>query len=1073
MTTDRRLGTKLPEWADQSRHGGMKFNVGTYAGIVKNNVDPMRLGRLHVWLPDGGGEEDDSNNWRWVTYASPFYGSTMQPNRTLENSYAQSENTYGMWLVPPDVGNEVLCTFINGDPGRGYWFACTTTTNLSHNMVPGASARFSDTVDKTTVASELVKASLARTDARSYLPMAEFNESKETNMTGGFLTNSIPVHEVQAETIINQGLDTDPVRGAISSSSMREAPSAVFGISTPGRASAEGDVLPRTRKGGHSFVMDDGSIDGKDQLLRLRTAGGHQILMNDTEQILYIANAAGTAWMEFGNNGSINMYGLGGFAVRTQGSLNLHSDKSVNIQGASVNIKATSSLALNASTLVAKSTSGMTLHSSQVGIGSTGAITISGSGTVGVGGGSQLVLQGAAIKINDGAVDLVSDPGEIQNNSLPDANRDPVTNLWNAAGGTLSTIATVAPTHEPYMRGTVAIPSRSVSLTAVKPVCADTPTAAGSRNIATTGGAGPFGDYIANNESGAASYNAFNRGSSPPRGTGSPRETIDLENMTIDEILAQRASMQPDPTKRLFAVGRYQLIPDTLVAAARRLNIPGTTKFSKTVQDNMFLNYLCQNKQPKIAAYLNGASVDDEAALLNACSATAGEWASIEDPLLTPPRGRYDGVGSNQAHGKTPATKEALKGQWAFIRQQGGNNVTTGSGGTLTDGSGNAVKTAGTDAGLTAAIGQTVTKQAPVEYMKRSDAPAPDIIINSSGTYGSANFVPGLSTAQIKALMIQIAFTNSDFSTDFRSSTRIGRYGVNSVILAEYEFIKPDYLRRNKLDAINVKMAWTGKNDIYSAEDFLASPAVQDIVMMKFIEDVYDRLTKSSPKGIDLGDSICVAAGMINVAYFFKDAKSIFGSDLSEMVRLAALWRKENVGTDSEDATPIQSYNQGRYAIDILSVGPATAPSAASAPAGDSLSGVEANSVLNFGTGSGDAAHYQDLGSEVKTAMELMAKDYLTKTGKKLTINSSYRSIEEQTSIYSAWQAAGGSPSNPKAGGYYMPSKPSTNSPHNRKVAFDLNPTDIAALRDLGLLTKYNFSYPFPANDPVHIQYNG
>lgn len=1073
MATDRRLGLKLPDWADQTKATGMKFNIGTYAGIVKNNVDPMRLGRLHVWFPDGGGEEDDPKNWRWVTYASPFYGSTLQPNRTLENSFAQGEHTYGMWMVPPDVGNEVLCTFINGDPSRGYWFACTTTTNLSHNMIPGVSARFSDSVDKNTVNSELVKASLARTDAKSYLPMAEFNESKETNMTGAFLTNSLPVHEVQAEVIINQGLDTDPVRGAISSSSMREAPSAVFGISTPGRASAEGDVVPRTRRGGHSFVMDDGSIDGKDQLIRLRTAGGHQILMNDTEQVLYIANSAGTAWMEFGNNGAINMYGLGGFAVRTQGSLNLHSDKSVNIQGATVNIKATSSLALNASTLVARSTSGMTLHSSQIGIGSSGAITVSGGGTVGVGSGSSLVFQGAAIKLNDGAVDLVADPGEIQTNSLPDANRDPVTNLWNAAGGTLSTIATVAPTHEPYARGTVAIPARSVSLQAVKPVCEDTPAAPGARNIATTGGAGPFGDYIATNESGAAGYNAFNRGSSPPRGTGSPRESIDLESMTIDEILAQRASMQPDPTKRLFAVGRYQLIPDTLVAAARRLNIPGTTKFSKSVQDNMFLNYLCQNKQPKIAAYLNGNNQDDEAALLNACSATAGEWASVEDPLLSPPRGRYDGVGSNQAHGKTPDTKKALRGQWEFIRRASGNNVTTGNGGTLTDGSGNAVKTSSSEAGLAAAIGQTVTKQAPAEYMKRADAPSPDIVINSSGTYGRANFIPGLSTAQIKALMVQIAFANSDFSSSFRSSTRLGRYGVNAVILAEYEFIKPDYLRRHKLDAINVKMAWTGKNDIYSAEEFLASSSVQDIVMMRFISDIYERLTKSSPSGIGMGDSICVAAGMINVAYFFKDAKSTFGSDLSEMVRLAALWRKDNVGTDSEDATPIQSYNQGRYAIDILSVAQGTSAGAAAAPAGDSLSGIEPMSVLNFSSGSGDFAHYQGLGSEVKTAIEMMAKDYLSQTGKKLTINSSYRSIEEQTAIYAAWQAAGGSASNPRAGGYYMPSKPSTNSPHNRKVAFDMNPTDISALISLGLLSKYNFSYPFPANDPVHIQYNG
>lgn len=134
---DKIAGLRLPDWADQNRAVGMKFNPGTYAGIVKENVDPLRLGRLRVWLPDGGGDEDNDKNWKWVTYASPFYGSTHNPNRNTDNSDQQSEHTYGMWFVPPDIGNTVLCTFINGDPGRGFWFAVATTTNLSHNMVPG------------------------------------------------------------------------------------------------------------------------------------------------------------------------------------------------------------------------------------------------------------------------------------------------------------------------------------------------------------------------------------------------------------------------------------------------------------------------------------------------------------------------------------------------------------------------------------------------------------------------------------------------------------------------------------------------------------------------------------------------------------------------------------------------------------------------------------------------------------------------------------------------------------------------------------------------------------------------
>jgi hypothetical protein len=165
---DPRLGTKLPDFANQDKVGGMKFDKYIYSGIVKLNVDPLRMGRLRVWIADMGGNEDDSNNWRWVAYASPFYGHTTQNQNIKTNSYKATESTYGMWMVPPDVGNTVLCCFINGDPGRGYWFACATTPKISHGMVPGM-GQFTDNKEKSTVESPLVRAAIDRAEP-TFLP---------------------------------------------------------------------------------------------------------------------------------------------------------------------------------------------------------------------------------------------------------------------------------------------------------------------------------------------------------------------------------------------------------------------------------------------------------------------------------------------------------------------------------------------------------------------------------------------------------------------------------------------------------------------------------------------------------------------------------------------------------------------------------------------------------------------------------------------------------------------------------------------------------------------------------------
>jgi hypothetical protein len=1037
------------------------------------------MGRLRVWIPDYGGDEDDDNNWKWVNYASPFFGSTNNPKRSTENTDQNSEHTYGMWMVPPDIGNKVLCTFVNGDPGKGYWFAVAADTHLSHNMLPGVSSRFADQVDRAS-AGGLVEASLSRVDAKPYLPLGEFNESRESNINGTFLLNKVPVHQHQAEILINQGLDTDPVRGATTSSSLREAPSSVFGISTPGRANTVGDVTPSIRQGGHSFVMDDGVVDavdsernGVDQGIRLRSAGGHQILMNDKEQVLYIANAAGTSWLEFDSGGGIQAYSANGLSIRTQGTLNLHSDKTVNIQGSTVNIKSLGGMKVSTQTLDVRSSGITTMFGSKVHIGSGGGTMLTSGGTVGVGANGTLLLKGESIKLNDGDVTQVADPGDIPENLHHDANKAG-NGLWESKAGTLSSIVTKAPSHEPYDRGAPVVPASGFSLTSHPNVCVDTPSSTTPAGQVSPGGAGPFGDFVAGLESGNAGYNAFNRGSSPPPGTGSPRETLDLENMTIDSILTAMGSS--DPRQKLFAVGRYQCIPATLRAACSKLNIPTSSKFTRNIQDNIFVNYLCKSKQPKINTYLSGSDPNNEAALLNACSASAGEWASIEDPLLNPVRGRYDGVGTNHAHGKVATTKDALKAQWKFLHKDGGGVLTSGSGTVVTDGSGNPIKAgdspAEPDLGIDAAKGQSVAKQAPAEMMKRPNTPNTGATIEESGRYGSDAYIPGLTAPQFTALLTQIAYSESDFSLEYNGGERIGRYGATSVLLAEYGYIKPDYLDKYKELALVDKNAWTGKDDINSKSDFLKSVAAQDDVMVSFVKDAHKGLMKYSPAGIKGGDSVCTVAGMIYVAYLFRGAQSLkTGSNIDAMVGGAVRWRKNNTGVTVAGKTPIAAYNEGRYAIDVLSV-----TGLGRSETSPSTTGVVPEDVLAFGTGNASKDSFDLLATNFKDALLLAGKAYKDATGNKIKVASLYRPDSEQERLYKEWQAAGGKvPGNPTAGGITTPALPVSMggklNAHGSGVAIDCGQqaAEIAKTIDL---SKFGLRWggSFITPDPVHLQ---
>jgi hypothetical protein len=161
-----------------------------------------------------------------------------------------------------------------------------------------------------------------------------------------------------------QGILRDKYRGPISTSATREASSRVgWGVSTPGRPVYQGgltdediasklDLEPEnyrvvTRRGGHSLIMDDGDIIGRDQLIRLRTALGHQILMSDDGQMLSILHSNGQTYIELGKEGTVDIFATNSVNVRTQGDLNLHADNDLNLDAKNININARENMTLN------------------------------------------------------------------------------------------------------------------------------------------------------------------------------------------------------------------------------------------------------------------------------------------------------------------------------------------------------------------------------------------------------------------------------------------------------------------------------------------------------------------------------------------------------------------------------------------------------------------------------------------------------------------------------------------------------------------------------------------------------
>jgi len=125
-------------------------------------------------------------------------------------------------------------------------------------------------------------------------------------------------------------------------------------------------------------------------------------------------------------------------------------------------------------------------------------------------------------------------------------------------------------------------------------------------------------------------YNAYNRGTAGGTAGGKilgAKFKRSLVTSRISAILADMA-LPAENINRLFAVGRYQLIPTTFKEAVTDLKIEKTAVFDVELQDRIFTEYLLTRKRPHIFDYITGLSNDIKAAALDASK----EWASIADP---------------------------------------------------------------------------------------------------------------------------------------------------------------------------------------------------------------------------------------------------------------------------------------------------------------------------------------------------------------------------------------------------------------------------------------------------------
>tara|TARA_X000001036_G_scaffold29401_1_gene24270 strand:+ start:5317 stop:6726 length:1410 start_codon:yes stop_codon:yes gene_type:complete len=302
---------------------GLQKYTGLFIAKVIDTVDDRYEGFMYVELVGENyagnvDSKDERQQYHRIRRATPYGGSYQ---------YANATNSYGMSSHPPAPGSQILVAFPNNsDVGIMVGVLPDVTRNAS---VPSNAAAFVDS-EADTIGPTL-DPSVKKVQDKNKRPRASGMTVKNSE------ENSDKTKD--GEALTGQGVGIDSLRGLSSSSQRRESPTQVFGFNTPG---------------GHSFVMDDGTLPNSDtcltpdknrkaglsNLVRLASQGGAQILMHDGTGMIYIINQSGSSWIQMSNDGKIDIYSEEAVSMHTKTDFNLYCEGDFNLDADKITMKA-------------------------------------------------------------------------------------------------------------------------------------------------------------------------------------------------------------------------------------------------------------------------------------------------------------------------------------------------------------------------------------------------------------------------------------------------------------------------------------------------------------------------------------------------------------------------------------------------------------------------------------------------------------------------------------------------------------------------------------------------------------
>lgn len=395
-------------------------------GRVMDTNDPNQMGRIRIYIPAIDRETSLVGDLPFAMYCSPFAGHQQVPSRGPTTTYTKGPVAYGLFSVPK-VGTDVVVAHLDGNPQYRIWFGAIQGMYLAHTMPHGrftfnnpgnvgtldgplssTESPIQPMYDNLTQAYTRTTAVASNDSATDTTPRVNFEwRSRGIDYQAAGLGPSQQASPTQQLSNVADDRDfsfTEPDGTQFKGGNFTQGyaqsriePDVPYDPSlVDGGVNLDPQVYSLTTPGFHAWAMDDRPENCR---VRFRTTSGHTIILDDTNERIYVATANGNNWIEMDQDGSIDVY--------SSRRVSIHAAMDVNIKTeGTFRVDAAKGIHLNsgADTRITTTTDTEILTSGDLDIQVAGDIGVQSGGDINVLAGLVLNLSSVDTNINSGGM---------------------------------------------------------------------------------------------------------------------------------------------------------------------------------------------------------------------------------------------------------------------------------------------------------------------------------------------------------------------------------------------------------------------------------------------------------------------------------------------------------------------------------------------------------------------------------------------------------------------------------------------------------------------------------------------